>query len=347
MSSSHSHIKKFIIIQSTSRLSKNLSQEQRALLSPQVSNHSIVKNSVRPLFLIALADAINQRPITSVDPDSKEFSILTSISTYFKEQGFKYVNHEFDLTGTQGKLFIASRPRIARSNNATNDKREERQPSTPIDSVPLQTAVRSYLTLVYPIFLANMVTSLMDALSDDELLNDPELKSTILRDFIVFNITSGLNVTREAFEKSMSPHKYDRMNLFYALNFNPFSRLEDYNIGQLSHMRHFIYPRSDFKILLNDVMPIGSVALGNSSDGGLSKFEPKFTNTAIRFNLIPSQDTTSTTRVDLSDIASGIEPSDSLISSLKRPVLAEPTPVSIPSSSKPESDTDEEVVLDV
>lgn len=187
----------------------------------------------------------------------------------------------------------------------------------------------------------------MDALSDEELLNDSELKSTILRDFIVFNITSGLNITRESFEKCMSPHKYDRMNLFYALNFNPFSRLEDYNIGQLSHMRHFIYPRSDFKLLLTDMMPIGSVSLGNSSDGGLSKFEPKFFNTAIRFNLIPSQESTSSTRVDLSDLASGLEPTDSFLTSLKTPVIPEPITTPIVPSSKPESDSDEDVILDM
>lgn len=341
MSKSSSYFKKFIIIKSTSRLANALSLDQRALITREIANQSIVRNSIHPLFILAIADAIHQRPINYVDPDSREYALLSSISLYFKENAIKYFNHEFDLIGAQGKLFIASRPKVPRTNKPSD--RSERAPSVPIDSVSLNTAIQTYLSLVYPVFLSNMITSLMDALSEHELVNDLKLKQTVLRDYIAFNMSSGLNVTRQSFEEHTVEHKFSRMNLFYALNFNPFSKDEDFTIGQLSHMRHFIYPRSDFKVLLTDLMPIGSVSLGNSSDGGLSKFETRFATSMIRFSLIPSPlETPASFKNDLSDLASGIDTSLSLSTSTSTPdVPVPPTP-----TPKPPVDTDEEVILD-
>lgn len=304
MSSSINFIYSFHLSSNISRLINQLTPDQKqAARNTAILTATTTKYVLRPNFLVQLANVLNgSNPDLSIKEIPEVYSLLIQIQD--TATALTILNGtELSILASDSKIVIQSTPKkfVPR-----NQPRPEREIPTNVNHDELQKLVDSYIRLVYPTFLCNMVTSAIATLEQNNLLLDTDLANTSLRNMILFNIASGINVNKRHYDELVTPGLKSNINLFYFSNFHPNSPQQDLTLGTLALIRHHVIqtPHTYRHILDTSDAIIGSSTFVNGKSGALLKSEigSKIKVNIKLFSSIQQKAVLSSTQVDYSDL---------------------------------------------
>lgn len=243
-------------------LKDKINNEDKSKYRNNVLNQSVVTHVLKPVWIAALTDAILSNNLTiysTTYPDSKSFLKRLAV---IQEHCQSYPVHlekgqQLHLIAKNGGIFLS-----IETSHIENGKRTRSY--TEIDDDTLQKHVTDYVTYSFRKFLPTCLSTQLNTIRAAGIPPNDDLR---VRDYYIFNVHSGINMTKSDFILTCAP-----IDIFYAStfsrNYGPDTQMHLTGTTLLllssigsSHIGEFV---TNTNTPLSPDSPIGSVTLDYS-----------------------------------------------------------------------------------